>query len=366
MRIDNQPDKQLCMQKQMNKVRTTTKIYNASRQVLLAHVPLLVIVGIYVAACILLRRVYNVETHLFYPTCRWVFNITLFYLVIYPFHVMFVLRPRRPITHIKNRIKCTTMEQVITFFVVAVAVAASMVAFMRIKPLIPVIHPFAWDATFARWDAALHGTDAWRLVHPYLSHPLVTRAMVAVYVFYFFVVIPAVPWQAIKCNDSTRRMQYLLTFVLCWALLGGVTAIIFSSAGPCFYRYVVPGPDRYAELMFYLQSPTTPVSVIMESQRNLWYVYDNHEYKYLFAITAMPSLHVAITFLLVLISRRRVTRILSVIFTILVSLSCVHLGWHYAIDVYAGIIGAWLIWWIVGLCLRGRLTFPVWRTQNAP
>jgi len=35
------------------------------------------------------------------------------------------------------------------------------------------------------------------------------------------------------------------------------------------------------------------------------------------------------------------------------------------IYVYAGIIGAWLIWWIVGLCLRGRLPFSGWRTQDA-
>ena len=30
----------------------------------------------------------------------------------------------------------------------------------------------------------------------------------------------------------------------------------------------------------------------------------------------------------------------------------VHLGWHYAIDDYAAIIGTWLIWWAVGRLLN--------------
>jgi hypothetical protein len=30
----------------------------------------------------------------------------------------------------------------------------------------------------------------------------------------------------------------------------------------------------------------------------------------------------------------------------------VHLGWHYAIDGYAAIIGTWAIWWIVGRLLE--------------
>jgi len=30
------------------------------------------------------------------------------------------------------------------------------------------------------------------------------------------------------------------------------------------------------------------------------------------------------------------------------------LGFHYAIDIYAGILGAWLIWWVVGRYLKVR------------
>ena len=234
-----------------------------------------------------------------------------------------------------------------------------MVAFKYVKPLIPLMHPFAWDAQFAHWDTVLHGADPWRLIHPYLAHPIVTWILANTYVSYFYVVFAVVSWQAARRNDSIVRMQFLLTFLLCWVLLGIVAATIFSSAGPCFYRYVVHGSDIYSDLMTYLQSPTTPASTIILTQKHLWYFYENHEYDHLFSISAMPSMHVALTFLLVLVSRRHITRILSVIYTILVAFGCIHFAWHYAIDVYAGIIGAWLIWWIVGLCLHRRLPFKM-------
>ncbi|MFC1793238.1 phosphatase PAP2 family protein [Planctomycetota bacterium] len=349
----------------MNEPCATVNIYNTLRRVLRAHAALLVIVIMYVGACVVLTRIYKVETHLIYQSYEWFICITVYYLIIYPIHVMVVLHPDRPLTYVWDHVRHITVERLVSFVLVVAFVSTHVAAFMYVKPLIPVLHPFAWDATFARWDIALHGTDAWRLVHPYLSHPLITRVLVKAYITYFFVVFPIVPWQAARRNDSIVRMQFLLTFVLCWVLLGTVAATIFSSAGPCFYHHIVPGSDKYAELMVYLQSPATPASVIVQSQKNLWYFYENHEYGRLFAISAMPSMHVALTFLLVLVSRRRITRVLSIIFTIIVALGCIHFAWHYAVDVYAGIIGAWLIWWIVGLCLRGRLPFSGWRTQDA-
>jgi uncharacterized membrane protein len=36
------------------------------------------------------------------------------------------------------------------------------------------------------------------------------------------------------------------------------------------------------------------------------------------------------------------------VFTALTSLATVLLGWHYAIDAYAAIGGAWVCWWLAG------------------
>ena len=74
-------------------------------------------------------------------------------------------------------------------------------------------------------------------------------------------------------------------------------------------------------------------------------------------------MHVSMAFLFALVGWRA-SRILGIgftVFMVLIMIGSVHLGWHYAIDGYAAIVGTWLIWWAVGwlldrhgalLCLR--------------
>jgi hypothetical protein len=338
----------------MNEVNADKE--NIIRRVLLTHAPLLIISSMYSGVYVLLTRRYKVETHLVYHSCKFFLAIIALYFSTYSIFCVIKFRPSRPLSYLWDRVRNVGAERQASFVLVVAIIAVYMVEFMYVKSLIPVMHPFEWDETFARWDAFLHGTDPWRLVQPYLAPTIVTEILVITYVFYFLIIFTCFSWQAASQN-SIVRMQFLLTFILCWILLGTVMATKFSSAGPCFYHHIIPGSDPYSELMAYLESPSTPASITIQTQKWLWYYYENHEYGHLFAISAMPSMHVAVTFLLVLAARNRITRVLSVIFTIAISLACIHLAWHYAIDVYAGIIGTWLIWWIVGLCLRGQLPF---------
>ena len=39
-------------------------------------------------------------------------------------------------------------------------------------------------------------------------------------------------------------------------------------------------------------------------------------------------------------------------FAAIILVATVHLGWHYAIDGYAGILSAWLLWWACGRLVR--------------
>jgi TRAP-type C4-dicarboxylate transport system permease small subunit len=89
-------------------------------------------------------------------------------------------------------------------------------------------------------------------------------------------------------------------------------------------------------------------------QELLWQGYVTGQAEVGRGISAMPSLHVATAFLVYLVGRR-VHRALGLgfgIFAVLILLGSVHLGWHYAIDGYAGIAGAGLIWWASGLAVR--------------
>ena len=76
-------------------------------------------------------------------------------------------------------------------------------------------------------------------------------------------------------------------------------------------------------------------------------------------ISAMPSLHVSMVFLFALVAWK-IARALGIAFTVFagfIVIGSVHLGWHYAIDDYAAIIGTWLIWWAVCWLLNLHAVF---------
>jgi hypothetical protein len=147
-------------------------------------------------------------------------------------------------------------------------------------------------------------------------------------------------------------MQYLLTFLLSWALFGSVLATLFSSAGPCYYGRLLGVADPYEPLMKYLWSvkESYPVSWVLRLQENLWLGYTNEEISSFGGISAMPSMHVSSAFLFTIVGWRthRYLGMLLGTIAVLVAIGCIHLGWHYAVDAYVAILLTWLLWWIVG------------------
>jgi membrane-associated phospholipid phosphatase len=73
-------------------------------------------------------------------------------------------------------------------------------------------------------------------------------------------------------------------------------------------------------------------------------------------IAAMPSIHMAITFLLVFPAAHFGHRwkILAWIYSALMAVALVYLGEHYVIDVAVGMLIAWYGWWASGVWLSGR------------
>ena len=73
-------------------------------------------------------------------------------------------------------------------------------------------------------------------------------------------------------------------------------------------------------------------------------------------ISAMPSMHVALATLFALVGWRtnRWVGIATTLFAVIIQIGSVHLGWHYAIDGYAGAVGMIVIWLLVGRALARR------------
>ncbi|HUP01747.1 MAG TPA: phosphatase PAP2 family protein [Gemmatimonadota bacterium] len=239
-------------------------------------------------------------------------------------------------------------------FIVFFLLVPLMNIFVGFKRAIPEIQPFAWDVAFMRLDRALHlGHDPWRLLQPIVGTPIVTAALDFLYYIWFPLKMGVLLWIAWSPRWELRG-QFLLTFFTLWVVLGTVAATAFSSVGPCYYGYVVSGPDPFAPLMEYLRGvdrmyPLTALDV----QELLWTGYSSGAMHLIEGIAAMPSLHVAIP-ILYAIAGWKVDRRLGLAFAIyafVVLIGSVHLGWHYAVDGYASALVVPAVWWGAGRAL---------------
>ena len=148
-----------------------------------------------------------------------------------------------------------------------------------------------------------------------------------------------------------QRVRFLVTFVLCWLLLGSVAATLFSSVGPVYYGNFVDGFDPFVPLVSYLDSVGESYRMLTRSSQDyLWQAYVNGELRAGVGISAMPSLHISMRYFFVLVTWRYhwIFRVVSLVYLLNLLIGSVHLAWHYAIDGYVAILGTHLIWWAVG------------------
>jgi hypothetical protein len=227
-------------------------------------------------------------------------------------------------------------------------------AYTSLKTMIPMVASFTWDSRLAAMDARLHGgTAPWELLQPSLGAPAVTQWIDWAYgPAWFWMLLVLQFWQVFSLHAQRNRV--LVTFVLCWALLGVAMAILFASAGPAYYSALVAGSDPFAPLLAYLHVAAGETQVLaVQAQAELWRTYLSGEVSLAAGISAMPSMHLSMGTLLVLATWRLgpIVRWLSGAYLALLLVGSVHLAWHYAIDGYAAIAGTWVLWWAVGSVL---------------
>jgi hypothetical protein len=227
-----------------------------------------------------------------------------------------------------------------------------MMGYTFMKAAIPLAMPFAWDKTFMQWDKAVHfGVHPYAALAPVLNHPAITFALNVNYNAWFFVMFCCWFWQGFGPKDTALRARFLLGFTLTWFIGSCVLGTIFSSVGPCFYGRLLPGPDPYIPLMDWLNeanqiNPIWSLRIMDE----LWKNYASGSGA-LSGISAMPSMHIATSMLFAFLAfeagKRWLGCLLSV-FALVIFIGSIHLGWHYAIDGYAGAAVAVFGWWAAG------------------
>jgi membrane-associated phospholipid phosphatase len=238
-----------------------------------------------------------------------------------------------------------------------VALVPLLTFFSMGKSMIPHIVPYRWDPLLSAADRVLHGG---RYPHEWLQ-PIVDRFHMLplldnAYLVWFGVLF-FVNGFAIFCDrDETRRMQYLWSFSICWILSGTVLATVFSSCGPVFYHLFYPAlPDPYNGLVKWLMTAHDgqPAHTFQEAKM-LYGMEQSKVLPQLNGISAMPSQHVAVSWLMALYARRidKTTGAIGFAYAILILLASIVLGWHYAVDGYAGLLLVSLIWWAAGRVSR--------------
>jgi membrane-associated phospholipid phosphatase len=196
--------------------------------------------------------------------------------------------------------------------------------------------------------------DPWRITHGFLGDAASTFVVNFFYNSWMYVMIGVLYWQLFSLRDPKLRMQFFYSYFLCWTIIGVLFAILLSSAGPCFYAGIVEATDPYQPLMQRLQEIDAQYAVwALDTQQLLWDNYANSSTGFGSGISAMPSMHVSMAFLFFLVGWRThpAAAIAFGLYAMMVLVGSVHLGWHYAVDGYAGLVLTVLVWLAAGrLC----------------
>lgn len=214
-----------------------------------------------------------------------------------------------------------------------------------LKEMITVLNPFAWDEAFAKLDRVLHfGVDPYRITLALFGTAPATTFLNAAYHAWFFLIYFVTFVACFARPEDTKARAYLIGFVLTFGVGGNLLAMVFSSAGPVYYDRLGLGSD-FEPLMIHLRAlaEVSPVWAL-DVQEGLWsgHMTDGR----LAGISAMPSMHVATSVLMALYASTHARWSAWVMwgFAAIIMVGSVHLGWHYAVDGYAGALIAWGAW----------------------
>jgi hypothetical protein len=231
-------------------------------------------------------------------------------------------------------------------------------SYSTIKTRIPEMAVYGWDESFSQLDRILFfGNDPWAVFSWIYEIPALLRGMDFIYDVWAVILVGT--WTL--CFVTTKhkasvRYRFPIALLLTWFIGGNILAVLLSSAGPCYYGAVTGLVDPYAAQMAALSAidAASPLRAF-QYQEILWSVYESESLG-LGGISAMPSMHCATSFLLVLLAwNKKALRYLALAFFSFILITSFMLAWHYAVDGLLAVPIALICWNIAGR-ITARLT----------
>lgn len=226
-------------------------------------------------------------------------------------------------------------------------VGASLFA-VWIAPIKGTFAPFWADTWLTGFDRAIFGTDPWRLTHATLG-PATTLID---YLYGIWPITISAASLGVALFASERRLGRLFVgFAISWTLLGVVLASYLASAGPIFGPDLGFGFDALRDAL----NQSAPYSTF--ARQFLWQSYTSGSTHLGSGISAAPSMHCALTFVLCFSAWRTRWLLPAIAYAAFIWFGSVHLGWHYFVDGLISLAGVTILWPLVCLTVDNSLTF---------
>lgn len=222
-----------------------------------------------------------------------------------------------------------TVSGLVTWYV-------AYVAFRNLKSYVPFVTDRLADPELARLDRLLwFGNNPAQVLHDVLGTTWANWTMASVYLVWIGLVPASLAIALVWTRRSSAGAWYVTAISLDW-LLGAALYYAVPSLGPTY-----SSPEWFAELP---RTPNTSVRDVLLSDRIevLGGPWDTNAVQ---TIAAFASLHVAVMVTICLVAEAMrlpvVIRVAAWTFLALTMVATIYLGWHFFVDVVAGLgVGA--------------------------
>lgn len=232
----------------------------------------------------------------------------------------------------------------------AVFVCLFQTTFSMVKNSIPQIVPFYADPYLAKIDKALHfGVDPWELAY-WILPKLPDNILTTVYAKIWTLAALLLPFLIAMFDTNPQRVKRtMILYLIAWFFIGNVLAILGSSVGPVFYDQLM-NASRFSEFRSTLQQSGTDDPLFFAMQASLWWNYASNAQNLGTGISAFPSVHTAMAFVMASYLYDLSKHLLPISIGLVASILflSIYTGYHYAVDGYFSILAMSLVrWWLL-------------------